>query len=88
MGAVKLLSSPLKGHEMKQKQNNSIPDWLRLGSTVVTLPIARFQGGGDEHAIGAKPSIELLMKGTIIWTWNVYTLHACGKLYELIYELN
>ena len=46
------------------------------------LPTARFQGGGDKYATGANPSIKLLMKGTIIGTWNVFTLHACCKLHE------
>ena len=85
---IRLLSSPLKGHEMKQKQKNSIPDWLRPRSPMAALPTGWFQGGGTKCFTGTKPSIRLLMKGTAIRTWNDCSLHACGKLHKLIYELN
>ena len=52
------------------------------------LPTTGLQGGGDKYANGAKPSIKLLMKVSTNGTWNVCTLYACGKLYELTYELN
>ena len=55
---------------------------------MAALPTARFQGRSSKYATGAKPSIKLLTEDKIIGTWNIHTLHACGKLYELTHELN
>ena len=46
------------------------------------------QGGcRDKSATGAIQAFKLAPKKTVIGTWNVRTLHACGKVKELEHEL-
>ena len=64
-----------------------MPNRSSPGSTTTTQPTIRLQGGGDKCATGAKTTIRLPKEGTIIGTWKVRSLHACGKVQELTHEL-
>ena len=86
MGTTKLSLSPLKGHERNTSKNN-MPDWSRPGSTMTLQPTAWLQGGGNKCATGANIAIRLLKERTTIGTWNICSLHACGKVQELTHEL-
>ena len=46
-----------------------------------------FGGGGDKYATGAKTMIRLTEEGTTTGTWNVCSIHGCGKVQELTHEL-
>ena len=64
-----------------------MPDRLRPGSTMTMHSTAGLQGSGDKCAIGAKTTTRLPKEETTIGTWNVCSLHACGKVQELAHEL-
>jgi exonuclease III len=72
---------------MNTRQQNTKPDRSGPGTTTTAHSTASFQGGCDKWATGAKTSIKLPTEGTTIGTWNVRTLHACGKIHELTHEL-
>ena len=71
-----------------------MPDRSRPGKTSLTtaLPTALPQGGGDKFTTGTRsrstPSLSIPRNETIIGTWNVRTLYACGKVKELTHELD
>ena len=69
-----------------------MPDRSRPGKTSLTtaLPTVLPQGGGDKFATGTRttPLHSLPKTNTIIGTWNVRTLYACGKVKELTHELD
>ena len=54
---------------------------------MTTHPTVRHRGGRDKCATGVKTIITLPKEGTTIGTWNVHSLHACGKVQELTNEL-
>lgn len=64
-----------------------MPDRSGPGSPTTAHPIGGLQGGGDKCATGTKPTIKLPTHGITIGTWNVRTLHQCGKVKELTHEL-
>ena len=65
-----------------------MPDRSRPGSPTTARPIGTSQDGRDKSATGVPPNpIRLQTQATTIGTWNVRTLHACGKLQELTHEL-
>ena len=48
----------------------------------------RLQGGGDKCVTEAKTTIRLPKEGAAIGTWNVRSLHTCGRVQELNHALN
>ena len=73
---------------MSKKQNgNIIPDRSRPGQTTSARPIGSPQDGREKSATGVTETIKLQTQVTTIGTWNVRTLHACGKINELTHEL-
>ena len=71
----------------RQQQGNNMPDRSGPGSTTTAHLTGKLQGGGEKSATGAKPAFRLPTEGTTIGTWNVRTLHQCGKVNELTHEL-
>ena len=68
-----------------------MPGRSRPGLPTTALPTASIQGGGDKCATGpttTTSSIRLPKENTVIGTWNVRTLYACGKIIELTHELS
>lgn len=72
---------------MDKESDIYMPDRSRPGKTTTTSPTVLPQGGGEKCATGITPSICLPRNETIIGTWNVRTLYACGKVKELTHEL-
>ena len=72
---------------MDAEQDNNIPDRPRPGSTTTVLSIDKHQDEGVKCATGAKTAWKPPTKNITIGTWNVRTLHACGKVKELEHEL-
>ena len=70
-----------------KRQRRKIPDRPRPGLTTTARPIDSFQDGRDKSTTGVKNTISLANRNTTIGTWNVRTLNACGKIYELTHEL-
>lgn len=64
-----------------------MPDRSGPGSTTTARPIDSLQDGRDKLATEVKNNIKLPTQGTTIGTWNVRTLHACGRVAELTHEL-
>ena len=81
MGAAKLSLSPLKGHDEDTAKE------YHAGSTATAYPTARLKCGGDKCATGAKTTIRLPKEESRKGTRNIHSLHACGKVQELIHEL-
>ena len=67
-----------------------MPDRSRPGATTTALPAAMSQGTGSEkYATGTyRKTIKLPTDKTVIGTWNIRTLFACGKIKELTHELS
>ncbi|XP_072167331.1 craniofacial development protein 2-like [Diadema setosum] len=65
-----------------------MPDRSGPGLTTTARPADSLQGGRDKLTTGAKNTIKLPTKGITVRTWNVRTLHACGKIHELTHELD
>lgn len=67
-----------------------MPDRSRPGKTTTALPTDLPQGGDDKFTTGTRtPSMHSLPRSdTIIGTWNIRTLYACGKVKELTHELD
>ena len=63
-----------------QQIDDQMPDRSRPGITTTALST-------DKCATEAKNKLRLTNEDTIIGTWNVRTLYACGKLQELTHEL-
>lgn len=67
-------------------------DRSRPGKTLLTTALTTVlpQGGGDKFATGTRitPTHSLPKNNTVIGTWNVRTLYACGKVKELTHELD
>ena len=63
----------------------AIPDRSSPGSTRAA-PAASNQGRGGKLTTGNKTGMRI-RDNTVIGTWNVRTLSATGKLYELVHEL-
>ena len=71
---------------MKDKKNkNVIPDRPWPGLPTTARPIEA-QDGRDKSATGF--TLQLARSETSIGTWNVRTLHACGKVQELMHALS
>ncbi|XP_071479660.1 craniofacial development protein 2-like [Diadema antillarum] len=64
-----------------------MPDRSGPGLTT-TRPADSLKGGRDKLTTGVKNTIKLPTKGITVGTWNVRTLHACGKIHELTHELD
>ena len=64
-----------------------MPDRSGPGSTTTALTIDTTQGGSEKLATGAKTTFRLPTEEVTIGTWNVRTLHQCGKVQELEHEL-
>ena len=47
----------------------------------------KHQGGSDKSVTGAKTTYKLPTEKVTIGTWNVRTLHQCGKVKEQEHEL-
>ena len=77
---------------MEKQSGIFMPDRSRPGKTSITtaLPTVLPQGGGDKFTTGTRltPTHNLPKNDTIIGTWNVRTLYACGKVKELTHELD
>ena len=81
-GTTKGNQAPRKDMPDKRKENMS--DRSGPGLTTTALSTEEPQGGcSDKSATGANQAFKLASKKTIIGTWNVRTLHACGKVKEL-----
>ena len=80
MGTAKLSKAHRK--DMRDAQDNTIPDRSRPGSTTTALSTDSNQGGSDKYATGAK-DIKLPSEQITVGTWNVRTLNSCGKVKEL-----
>ena len=72
---------------MDDKSKANTPDRSWPGSTTTAPSTDKLQGGGDKLATAAKNTFKLPIKETTIGTWNVRTLHRCGKVEELEHEL-
>ena len=88
MGAAKLSQAHSK--DMRgTTDRNIIPDRPRPGSPTTALSTGGHQGGGDKYATGATTtSLKLPTETITIGTWNVRTLHQCGKVKELEHALS
>lgn len=64
-----------------------MPDRSGPGSPTTALSIDKHQGGSEKLATGAKTTYKLPTEKVTIGTWNVRTLHQCGKMKELEHEL-
>ena len=64
-----------------------MPDRSGPGKTTTALSADEPQGGSDKLATGTPPTFKLPTQKITIGTWNVRTLHACGKVQELEHEL-
>ena len=65
-----------------------MPDRSRPGATTTALPAAVSQGRSEKYATETHQIIKLPNNNTVIGTWNVRTLYACGKVKELTHELS
>ena len=65
----------------------NMPDRSRPGQTTTALSTDEHQGGSDKSATGTQPTFKISTQKVTIGTWNVRTLHACGKVKELEHEL-
>ena len=84
-GTTKGNQAPRK--DMTDKRKENMPDRSWPGLTTTALSTEEPQGGcSDKSATGANQGFKLASKKTIIGTWNVRTLHACGKVEELEHE--
>ena len=72
---------------MDDKSKANIPDRSWPGSTTIAPSTDKLQGGGEKLATEAKNTFKLPVNETTIGTWNVRTLHRCGKVEELEHEL-
>ena len=73
---------------MKDNSKANIPDRSGPRSTTTAPSIDKLQGGGDKLVTEAKRNtFKLPTEETTIGTWNVRTLHRCGKVEELEHEL-
>ena len=87
MGAAKFRQAHCK--DMSNATNDStIPDRSRPGLPTTALSIENPQDGSAKCATRGKPTIRLPAKTITVGTWNVRTLHACGKVRELEHAMS
>ena len=86
MAAAKLSLSRLKGHD----RNTAKKQLAKSVEAQINNDRAyhcKTPGGGDKYASRAKTSTRLSKEETPTGTWNIRSLHACGKVHELTHDL-
>ena len=84
MGSAKLFLSPLKGHDedtAKKQHARSVEAQIK------NKHAPHCKTPGDDKCVIGSETTRVPKEGTAMGTWNVRSLHACGRVQEITHEL-